>query len=100
MIQAFLEVGPHDTGCGFRPQRQLSVATVDESIQLLGKRVGVLTRALDQLGVLEDWRDDLLVAEPVRDLIGRPLGRAPERDLVRKDVADAADGFDRFGSGN
>ena len=100
LVEAAFEVSAHHSRGRLRSQGQVSPSAVVETIKLFGHRIGVLSHALDQLGVLEDRSDDLLVAEPPPDLRRPLLRRPPQRHLGRKDVAHAADGFDRFGTGH
>ena len=100
LVEAAFEVSAHHSRGRLRSQGQVSPSAVVETIKLFGHRIGVFSHALDQLGVLEDRSDDLLVAEPAPDLRRPLLRRPPQRHLGRKDVAHAADGFDRFATGH
>src|SRR5262252_6521379 len=94
------EIGPHDPGGGLRPQSEIAIPAVLETVELLDERVAVLARSLDELSRLDDRCDELLIAEPSRDDVGTLFGRAPVMHLRGEDVADSADGLDRLGSGH
>src|SRR5260370_15411527 len=61
LVQAALEVGPHNSGSRLGAQGQAAAAAVLESIKLLGECVCVFARTFDQLGLLQDVRHDLLL---------------------------------------
>ena len=100
LVEETFEVRSHHARGRFRPQGEVASATVIESVELLGDRVGVFADPLDQLGLLQDRGDDFLVAELSRHVLSSRLRGAPHRKVGGQDVTDSADGFDRLGAGH
>src|SRR5439155_20318060 len=100
LIDGGFEVRAHAAGGRLGPQGEIPPDAVVEPIELLRDGVSVFAESLDQLSVLDDRRDDLFVAVWPGHGGGAGLGRAPYWHFGGKDVADAADSFDRLGAGH